>query len=534
MGCTTSCIAPSVAELNKSLRAGDERALLLQLQNCPKLLSSTTSVLSSNAITPLHVACENKQIKVVQHVISFLSCSTLDVVAEALLPFCRRAGLPLPTSVAEGVRLACGMTNGKGQTPLMYACYSDCPELVKLLLEQGADPWVGDRCGRRTALHYAAMGGSVSSIAALMAHVPARQMTRAGVRYIDARSLCGLTPLHYCAYHGRTAALRELLRHAPQLAPATSSESYDVSLTAEVGSTPLHFAAMRGHGAAAREILLAHVNALASSHTAPSDLRARHDAAGQMPWRVAVVYHPADEALAAMLHPGLPLERALHLGAWAADAAAVELVGPHRLAVLAAAALREKLLSDVQCAQEQQEGETAAATTAAATTAAGEAEAEDAETEEAPQAATHSSHPGPASCTGPSGPEAAAAAVANGSRAANIVGTDVDEDEGMCGVCFAAPEQVAPVGCRHGLCAGCAGELCRALGGVGGGCLAAATRPLRCPFCRGPVAAFVAHAAAGQQSRRTQLQGHAGVAAAAAAAAGVVAEMVEEEVAGAR
>lgn len=34
---------------------------------------------------------------------------------------------------------------------------------------QGADPWVADRCGKRTALHYAAMRGRLGCIAELMA-----------------------------------------------------------------------------------------------------------------------------------------------------------------------------------------------------------------------------------------------------------------------------------------------------------------------------------------------------------------------------
>ena len=52
--------------------------------------------------------------QVVQEVLSFLSCSPLEVVREALLPYCRRVCQPLPTSVAEGVRLAADMVNAKG------------------------------------------------------------------------------------------------------------------------------------------------------------------------------------------------------------------------------------------------------------------------------------------------------------------------------------------------------------------------------------------------------------------------------------
>lgn len=37
---------------------------------------------------------------------------------------------------------------------------------------QGADAWAVDRCGGRTALHYAAMRGSGESMEALLAHLP--------------------------------------------------------------------------------------------------------------------------------------------------------------------------------------------------------------------------------------------------------------------------------------------------------------------------------------------------------------------------
>ncbi len=52
----------------------------------------------------------------VEQMLSFLDRSPLEVVRAALAPYCRRAGLPLPDSPVEGVRLAVGMANCKGET----------------------------------------------------------------------------------------------------------------------------------------------------------------------------------------------------------------------------------------------------------------------------------------------------------------------------------------------------------------------------------------------------------------------------------
>ncbi|GLI70387.1 hypothetical protein VaNZ11_015168 [Volvox africanus] len=347
MGCTTSCIAPSVAELNKSVKSGDEDNMLRQLSASPRLLSTPTSVLSSTGVTPMHQACESKQVKVVDQIVSFMLCSSLETVREALLPYCRRVGRKLPTSISEGIYLALDMVNAKGQTPLMYACFSDCPELVKLLLSKGADPWIGDRCGGRTALHYAAMGGSAACIEAIMKHIPPRLMTRQGVRYVDARSVCGLTPLHYCVYFGNTAAIRELLHHFdPHLNAATLCESYDVSVTCEAQSTALHFAAVTGNEAAARELLRYYHQRLARSSSV-ADPRTRVNAAGQLPWQVALAYHPAAVNLASLLHPGQPLEHML-IGPSSSHRGAGQGLGPSTLSAIAAAAVRAKLLGDLK------------------------------------------------------------------------------------------------------------------------------------------------------------------------------------------
>ncbi|KAG2483717.1 hypothetical protein HYH03_017435 [Edaphochlamys debaryana] len=405
MGCASSTVA--VSGLNKSVKAGiSGDGVLLKLEAAPWLLSTPTSVITTTAGTPLHVACEHKQLQVVQQMLSFLSCSPLCTVREALQPYCRRMGQQLPGSPAEGVRMAVDMVNCKGQTPLMYACTVGSPELVKLLLSQGADPWVGDRCGSRTALHYAAMSGSAACVEAILAHVAPRHMSRQGVRLVNARSFCGLTALHYAVFFDHTQAVAELLRHDPLLSAVTSSESYDMLCTCETLSSPLHFAAIKGNAETARQLLQHH--ALLPASTRGPDPRLQRNAAGQLPWQVAAAHDPCCPELVALLNPRRGLERALGLvpggGPGSADALRT---GPASLATLAAAVLQAKLRADLERALPHQEEE-------------GEDE--------------------------PKG-----------------------DYDGLCGVCVAEREQVTPAGCRHGLCGRCATELCRGMQTARGG-----------------------------------------------------------------
>lgn len=64
----------------------------------------------------------------------------------------------------------------------MYAAHAGHANIVAYVLQHGADPWTGDRCGSRTALHYAAMSGSVACIAALLDTLPQHQLVRNGNR----------------------------------------------------------------------------------------------------------------------------------------------------------------------------------------------------------------------------------------------------------------------------------------------------------------------------------------------------------------
>ncbi|KXZ45391.1 hypothetical protein GPECTOR_55g297 [Gonium pectorale] len=472
MGCSASSLA--VAELNKSLKHGDDSRLLLgKLEDQPWLLSTATSVLVSTAGTPLHTACERKHVEAVKNIFLFLSCAPLDTVREALQPYCRRAGLLLPSSVAEGAQMAVDMVNCKGQTPLMISCAAGSPELVKVLLAQGADPWARDRCGARTPLHYACMAGSAACIAALLEHLPLRHTERQGARYVDARSQCGLSALHYAVFFEHTGAVKELLRHNPALNAATTCDSYDVYVTCHPASTPLHFAAVRGSLTLAR-LLLEHYAAHLPPWEAPrsQDPRMRYNAGRQLPWQVAASHHPAARELVALLHPGQPLDVALGFATEGdqAGGASRHRVGPPPLAALAAVALRDKLLADLERCRKA---------------AAPEAPAADSADMDTPLLGGSPQRAGGGGGNLLRASRRATSRTLSRTASAATQYMEGAEEDGLCGLCFAAREAVAPAGCGHAVCGSCAEAL--ACGLVG----ASRPHPLACPFCRGQVRAFV-------------------------------------------
>lgn len=90
---------------------------------------------------------------------------------------------------------SCGITGRSECTlqryqspPVLFAVYSNQPQIVFLLLEAGADPDARDRQGGQTALIEAANAGMIDIVRALIEE---------GVDVTAARTSDGETPLHY-------------------------------------------------------------------------------------------------------------------------------------------------------------------------------------------------------------------------------------------------------------------------------------------------------------------------------------------------
>lgn len=90
-----------------------------------------------------------------------------------------------------------------GNTPLIYACLKSARDLVKLLLDNGADANLGNR-KNRTPLHFAAESGNYQIISLLID-------AGADVNCTDNN---GVTPLMVLAQNGRTDAALKLLKNS--------------------------------------------------------------------------------------------------------------------------------------------------------------------------------------------------------------------------------------------------------------------------------------------------------------------------------
>lgn len=95
----------------------------------------------------------------------------------------------------------------KGQTPLMLAAQAGDAELVKIMLEAGANPDLQDIKGM-TALHSAAKSNSVACVSYLLA-------TRCR---LDLVTVDGRSPLHTAAWMGNLDAVKRLISNAPKMA----------------------------------------------------------------------------------------------------------------------------------------------------------------------------------------------------------------------------------------------------------------------------------------------------------------------------
>jgi uncharacterized protein len=107
--------------------------------------------------------------------------------------------------------------SGDGENPLMMAVFRGQMELVKLMIDKGADV---NKTGW-TPLHYAATTG----------HVPLINLLLENHAYIDAESPNKTTPLMMAAHYGTPGAVKLLLE-----------EGADPSLKNDVGLTAIDFA----------------------------------------------------------------------------------------------------------------------------------------------------------------------------------------------------------------------------------------------------------------------------------------------------
>ena len=122
----------------------------------------------------------------------------------------------------------------KGATALMAAAsIRDTPELIELLLERGADPFVLSAGTGATAFCFALMSGNIKNCEALVRHSPSL-LKRAASKF------GGMTPMVVSVFGGRSNVFEWMTATDPEEAkrwlgpPASSGDSFGLSLAAHV------------------------------------------------------------------------------------------------------------------------------------------------------------------------------------------------------------------------------------------------------------------------------------------------------------
>ncbi|GIL68158.1 hypothetical protein Vafri_21442 [Volvox africanus] len=315
----SSCIEPGpIFALFQAVRHGDLRVIKFRLDMDPELLTYRSL---GGGDTVWHLAAEGG--------------------SEEVLGELEAHGGQLRSGLSSDV---INLQNDRGQTPLIYAAQAGQVAAVVWLLSRGADPWVQDRCGKRSALHYAAMRGRLDCISALLDNA---ESTRELCRYIEAPSISGLTPLHYAVAMRQPDAVLLLLEKGADLRAVNSVPFASDLVNLPLRSTPLHVAAtMRELPCALALLRYYHIHLAGPNFPDP---RRRVDALGRTPYRV-VVSRINGGLLAELLHPSSDL-RALFSREGEPGGEPDMAMGVPRLAALVASVVRQQLLADVEDAE---------------------------------------------------------------------------------------------------------------------------------------------------------------------------------------
>jgi ankyrin repeat protein len=146
--------------------------------------------------------------------------------------------------IAQGVDV--GEPDRTGDVPLIMAAYQGHTEIVRVLLEAGADVAAVDPGMKATALHAAAYAGHADA---------ARLLIDYGVEVDKQGPYNGYTALHDAIWQNHVDVAEVILAAGP-----------DLTLTSHSGETPLDFARSQGR----REIAALIERRLAESGQAPS------------------------------------------------------------------------------------------------------------------------------------------------------------------------------------------------------------------------------------------------------------------------
>lgn len=202
--------------------------------------------------TPLHLACRNCHPRITRHLLYYVK---KQLPKEALVPYINAQ-------------------NHEGETALHKACQiakeevsvvdSD-KEIVKLLLDLGADVGIQTKTTQETCFHYCAIAGNNEILSEMLTHMNATETQRA----MNRQSSVGWTPLLIACHKGHMELVTTLLaNHARvdvfdsegrsalhlaaergflQVCDALLTNKAFINSKSRVGRTALHLAAMNGY-----------------------------------------------------------------------------------------------------------------------------------------------------------------------------------------------------------------------------------------------------------------------------------------------
>jgi ankyrin repeat protein len=214
----------TVAELFAAIRKGDEAVVERLLEKDPRLIEAK----DESGLSPLLAALYRGQTEIAEGILGRRPTLTIFEATAA-------GDLRRTRELVEADRPAANATSPDGFSPLGLAAFFKRRDVVRYLLERGADPAPASRQGGFTPLHSA-----VATDAGTCDIEIVRALLESGADP-NVRSQSGGTPLHTAAFTGDLEVARLLLARGAE--PGVKNRD---------GKTALDIARERGHTAVAR------------------------------------------------------------------------------------------------------------------------------------------------------------------------------------------------------------------------------------------------------------------------------------------
>lgn len=185
---------------------------------------------SRSGRTPLHAAAAQGHLDVVRCLIEAGAdpCMASSPSGQTPLISACSAGQAAVAQylMSQGANVNAARANGV--TALYVSAYGGFGDLVRVLLQQGADPNRAAYGGDETPLHVAVRKAHLDVVQALKEYGENLE--------VNPRTRDGNTPLHFAARHGSPSVVLEML----------TLDGVDINAKSDDGSTPLHAAACTG------------------------------------------------------------------------------------------------------------------------------------------------------------------------------------------------------------------------------------------------------------------------------------------------